>query len=187
MSQPDEHGTPQQWSAPPPPQHGQPQHGQPSYGPQYGQPPYGQPQYGQPQYGQPPYGQPPYGQPQHGQGPVGPQSGYGLVPHAGPAGPVAAGHPGGYPAAYKDSTAAWLLWFFLGWFGGHHFYLGKTARGVVYLVVTILSFLTSFILIGFVGYLVMFVLWVVDATQLNRRLHEVNSRTFAANRAAGLA
>lgn len=39
------------------------------------------------------------------------------------------------PAAPDKSTGvAYLLWFFIGVFGVHHFYLGKTARGVGYLL-----------------------------------------------------
>lgn len=33
----------------------------------------------------------------------------------------------------KDTGIAYLLWFLLGVFGGHQFYLGKTGRGLLYL------------------------------------------------------
>ena len=116
------------------------------------------------------------------------QPGQGVAPAGGQYGaPVAAGQPGGFPAAYKDSTAAWLLWFFLGYFGGHQFYLGNTKRGVIYLVTTLVSLLLSVVFIGLIGFVVMFVFWIIDATQMSAKLQEVNSRIFAANRAAGLA
>jgi hypothetical protein len=38
-----------------------------------------------------------------------------------------------YPVADKSVGVAYLLWFFLGWAGVHHFYLGKFGRGVGYL------------------------------------------------------
>ena len=34
----------------------------------------------------------------------------------------------------KDRTTTALLALFLGWIGAHHFYLGNTGRGVIYLV-----------------------------------------------------
>jgi TM2 domain-containing membrane protein YozV len=33
----------------------------------------------------------------------------------------------------KSTGLAYLFWFFLGIFGGHQFYLGKTGRGLLYL------------------------------------------------------
>lgn len=43
-------------------------------------------------------------------------------------------HPGGYVGPDKSLGVAYLLWFFLGFLGIHHFYLGKVARGVGYLL-----------------------------------------------------
>lgn len=34
----------------------------------------------------------------------------------------------------KDKTSAALLAIFLGFIGGHHFYLGNTGRGIIYLL-----------------------------------------------------
>jgi TM2 domain-containing membrane protein YozV len=39
----------------------------------------------------------------------------------------------GSPVAGKSTAVAYVLWFFVGVFGGHQFYLGKTWRGVGYL------------------------------------------------------
>jgi len=41
-------------------------------------------------------------------------------------------HP--YALQPKDLLVAYLLWFFVGWLGIHYFYLGKTVRGVVWLL-----------------------------------------------------
>lgn len=49
-------------------------------------------------------------------------------------GHVPAFSPGVYPIADKSVAVAYLLWFFLGWFGVHHFYLGKGGRGIGYLL-----------------------------------------------------
>ncbi|RAI66282.1 hypothetical protein DOZ80_22730 [Pseudomonas fluorescens] len=44
--------------------------------------------------------------------------------------------------AQKSTGVAYLLWFFLGGFGGHRFYLGKTGTAVAQLIITIVGFLT---------------------------------------------
>jgi TM2 domain-containing membrane protein YozV len=88
---------------------------------------------------------------------------------------------------YKDSTAAWLLWFFLGAFGAHHFYLGRTHWGVWYAVGFVVSWVLAFVFVGFLGLLALFVLWIVDATKMNERLQQHNAQAFAVNRSLGLA
>ncbi|WP_223544582.1 TM2 domain-containing protein [Pseudomonas sp. A-B-19] len=45
-------------------------------------------------------------------------------------------------SAQKSTDVAYLLWFFLGGFGGHRFYLGKTATAVAQLIITIVGFFT---------------------------------------------
>ncbi len=125
-----------------------------------------------------------YGQP----APYNPTTPYGQFPQSG--WPATAGFPGApmaMPRPYKESTVAWLLWLFLGTFGGHHFYLGNTNRGVAYAVGWVVSIVTMFFIIGFFGLLALFVLWIVDAAQMTNRLQQVNAQIFAANRAAGLA
>jgi TM2 domain-containing membrane protein YozV len=106
-----------------------------------------------------------------------------------PAAPNSAYPPCGFPGAgaYKEPTVAWVLWLFLGFAGAHHFYLGNTNRGVAYLVGWLLSLVTLAIVIGALGFIALFVLWVIDATQMTSRVQEHNARIFAANRAAGLA
>ncbi|MEJ6020201.1 TM2 domain-containing protein [Corynebacterium sp. H113] len=104
----------------------------------YGQP-YAQPQQG---YGQP-YGaaQQPYGQPYGAQQPYGamaPMNAYG-----------APGMPGGPMMSDKSKIVAALLAFFLGGFGVHNFYLGKTNVAVTQLVLYLIGLATAFIFIGF--------------------------------------
>jgi TM2 domain-containing membrane protein YozV len=119
-----------------------------------------------------------------------PQGGPGVPGAPYPGAPYpGAPYPGGFPGAqsYKEPTVAWVLWVFLGFAGGHHFYLGDTKRGVAYLVGLVLSILTAVIIIGLLGYIALFVLWIIDATQMSARIQQCNARIFAANRAAGLA
>lgn len=47
---------------------------------------------------------------------------------------VAAHHPGAYVRPGKSLGVAYVLWLFLGFFGVHHFYLGKVGRGIGYLL-----------------------------------------------------
>ena len=69
-----------------------------------------------------------------------------------------------YPAPEKSLAIAYLLWFFLGLFGVHHFYLGKIGRGVGYF------FTAAWFTIGF---------WVALFT-LPSQVHTINARRHAA-------
>jgi TM2 domain-containing membrane protein YozV len=91
------------------------------------------------------------------------------------------------PMPYKDSTAAWLLWFFLGAFGAHHFYLGRTQWGVAYAIGFVVSWLLAVVIIGFLGLIALFILWIIDATKMSERLRQCNAHAFAVNRSMGLA
>src|SRR4051812_32215087 len=42
-----------------------------------------------------------------------------------------------YEANKKTALVAYLLWFFLGWFGAHNFYLERTGVAVAQLILTI--------------------------------------------------
>lgn len=65
-----------------------------------------------------------------------------------------------YPGTEKSLGVAYLLWFFFGVLGVHHFYLGKVVRGVLYL----LTF--AWFTIG----------WWVDLFTLPRQVDMVNYR-----------
>jgi TM2 domain-containing membrane protein YozV len=53
-----------------------------------------------------------------------------------------------YDANKKSMGVAYLLWFFLGGFGGHRFYIEKTGSAVAMLIMTILGLATLFVFIG---------------------------------------
>jgi TM2 domain-containing membrane protein YozV len=42
-----------------------------------------------------------------------------------------------YEANKKTALVAYILWFFLGWFGGHNFYLGRTGVAVAQLILSL--------------------------------------------------
>jgi TM2 domain-containing membrane protein YozV len=68
----------------------------------------------------------------------------------------------------KSATVGYLLWFFLGGFGAHRFYFGKTKSAIGMLCLTLGSAVLSLIVIGLVGYLALFCWWVYDAIQINK-------------------
>ncbi|MEH3077158.1 MAG: TM2 domain-containing protein [Quadrisphaera sp.] len=142
----------------------------------YGRPP-AVPGHQQPgQYGQP--GQPaPYGQ-------VQPYAAYGGQPLPPP------GYGPGltmFPQQYKDTTAAWLLWFFLGHLGGHDFYLRRTGSAVAKIALTLIGWVTVWVFIGIVPLAAVFVWWIVDAATMSGRLQHVNAQVYAHNRAISAA
>lgn len=53
----------------------------------------------------------------------------------------------------KNMVVAYILWYFLGMFGGHRFYMGRTGSAVAQLVLSI----------TLVGMIVTMVWWIVDA------------------------
>ena len=49
-----------------------------------------------------------------------------------------------YDAHRKSTGVAYLLWFFLGSFGGHRFYLGQTGTAIVQLLLLIFGWIPLF-------------------------------------------
>ena len=62
----------------------------------------------------------------------------------------------------KSKVAAALLSFFLGMLGIHRFYLGRVGTGAAMLILTVLGWLTSSIIIGFVFLIVVGIWDVID-------------------------
>lgn len=69
-------------------------------------------------------------------------------------------HP--FPSAGRSRLAAALLAFFLGGFGAHWFYLGRSDWAAFYLAGTVLSFFLSFVFLGLVGFLFIGILCLYD-------------------------
>ena len=58
-----------------------------------------------------------------------------------------------YDANRKSAVIAYILWFFLGWFGAHNFYLGRKGVGIAQVLLTI----------SVIGWFITVVWVVVDA------------------------
>lgn len=104
------------------------------------------------EYAANPYANPGYGAPAHVPTPYDsrmgymPGSGRELLPHA-----AAYGQMNPALVRPKSHAAAALLAFFLGSLGVHNFYLGHNGRGVIQLVMWLVSLLTLWAFIGAVG------------------------------------
>lgn len=84
-----------------------------------------------------------------------------------------------YDAGKKSALIAYLLWFVFGYVGGHRFYLGRVGSAIVMLVLCGLSTLLSVVALGFIGFFIIGVWWLIDAFLIpgmvashNRRLIE---------------
>lgn len=74
----------------------------------------------------------------------------------------------------KNILVAYALWFFLGGFGIHRFYLGKPKTGLFQLILLAFGFATSFILIGLIPLLILAIWWIVDAYFVWKYVEEAN-------------
>lgn len=164
-----------------------PNPGPPPFGGNTGSPyaGYQQPQQPQAGYGQPPQGgynnpqqpgaenpysyQAPQGHPQQGQG--GGTEFMGLtwskrvVPN-----PATNGAP---LLSQKSVAVSYVLWFFLGVFGVHQFYLGNTSRGLFNLLLWGVTALLSITTIPFS--FIFLAYWIYEAVTLNQQVEEINA------------
>lgn len=62
----------------------------------------------------------------------------------------------------QQPVIAWILWFFLGDFGAHRFYLHQNNA------VTIIGWVTLFLVIGGIILFAMFIWWIVDAFSIQK-------------------
>jgi len=81
-----------------------------------------------------------------------------------------------YQVHKKETATAFLLWFFLGHFGAHRFYMGRNGSAVGLLLMTILSIPLFFFLIGFATYFAAIIWWIVDAFLICDWVREHNTQ-----------
>jgi TM2 domain-containing membrane protein YozV len=81
-----------------------------------------------------------------------------------------------YQANAKSTGVTYLLWFFLGSLGAHRFYAGKTAGGIVQLVLFVLGWATIWIFGFGLLFLIPLGIWVlVDAFLIPGWLRQFNT------------
>jgi TM2 domain-containing membrane protein YozV len=81
-----------------------------------------------------------------------------------------------YDANKKSALLAYVIWFFLGWAGIHRLYLGRITSGLLMLVMLGVSWLLHFVLIGFLGYLIIIPWWAIDALLIPGMTRDYNNR-----------
>lgn len=84
-----------------------------------------------------------------------------------------------YDSNKKSLGLAYALWFFLGVFGAHRFYAGRTGSAVGMLIITLLSILLSVLLIGIVTFLVISIWWIIDAFLIPGWIRQYNNQLIA--------
>lgn len=83
----------------------------------------------------------------------------------------------------KEPIVAWILWFFLGVFGAHRFYLKQPKEGLMLLGVWVSFVLILSTLFGVVGFptlgvvciVLVWIWWIVEACTLNSNIRKSNS------------
>ncbi len=80
-----------------------------------------------------------------------------------------------YEANKKSTLIAYLLWFFLGFLGGHRFYMQKTGSGAVQLIMFLVGMILSVVLVGFLILLPLVIWVIVDAFLIPGWINAYNS------------
>ena len=84
-----------------------------------------------------------------------------------------------YDAGRKSTAVAYLLWFFLGVFGAHRFYLGRIGSGLLLLALTAATWVLSFVLVGYLLAPLPFLWVIVDLFLIPGMARRHNERLIA--------
>lgn len=76
----------------------------------------------------------------------------------------------------KETWLAYLLWFLLGTFGVHKFYLRRNRMGFLYLALGLIGGATAWFLVGFIFLVPLWVMMVIDLFTMPGRVRSVNAR-----------
>jgi TM2 domain-containing membrane protein YozV len=71
-------------------------------------------------------------------------------------------------ATQKNTTVAYLLWFFLGGFGAHRMYCDRMKSGLGMLGLFVASCVLTLVVVGVVGFIALTAWWVVDAFHIGK-------------------
>ena len=83
---------------------------------------------------------------------------------------------GEYNSAWVGAMMSLIAAFFLGWFGVHRFYLGRWVSGFLMLALNGISWVLHFVLIGFLGFAVLGLWWLIDALLIPSMTRSYNER-----------
>ena len=81
----------------------------------------------------------------------------------------------------KSKVTAYLLWFFLGFFGAHNFYTKTKIRGLIKLgciPVFIVSAINNIMWLGLLSFFSLIILWIIDGVTLNKIINIYNDPDF---------
>lgn len=81
-----------------------------------------------------------------------------------------------YDASKKSALVAYWLGATLGMLGLHRFYLGKTTSAIWMLVLFLASFPLCLIFIGIIGFIALFIWWLIDLFKIGRWVQEYNMK-----------
>lgn len=84
-----------------------------------------------------------------------------------------------YQNRRKSLLVAYLLWFLLGYVGGHRFYLGYVVSAFVMLLISAVSLLLTVVLIGHLGLAFIGLWWLLDALLIPGLAARRNERLIA--------
>ena len=78
----------------------------------------------------------------------------------------------------KSKVIAYLLWLFLGLFGGHNYYSNTKIRGFIKLgciLVFVISLINDIMWLGVLSFFSLIVLWIIDGVTLNKIINIYNN------------
>lgn len=81
-----------------------------------------------------------------------------------------------YDAAKKSTLIAYILWFFLGPFGVHRFYLHRIVTGIAYLLLWAIGGLLTFIGVGYLLLAIAAIWQVIDIFLIPGMVQDYNTR-----------
>lgn len=77
----------------------------------------------------------------------------------------------------KSGLITWLLWLFLGAFGAHRFYHGKTGSGLTLLLLNIFNIVFGIFLL-YIPFIVIGIWLIVDAFNINKWVRESKQQAY---------